>query len=370
MWQPSRQHRWKRHKDSQLLCYKKIQKDAPHIGGISRFNVRDWCWVGLKEFGCHQVLYEPINREHLTWPEMGGRAFNGHPTINYQPLLRPELCELRESGAKQAWTSQQWTASKSWFEKHVAVYVLNLDKNSSRWRSIHQILHALGIKATRVPGVDMRKHGALGRAKREGLIPTNFNFEHTQAAANKEWQGMGGIMGTIGCAAAHFRAQEFALRGKKPLTPIALVFEDDAIPNEDFIPRLWSLVKHELPCDWEVVSLRSMCPYGKCISRHLFRVQPDINEPVDRCRHGVNYGFQGVLYRTGALRRVQKRWRSVVFDERRPHCLDIDVALASISNAVSFYAVPFVQFPGFLRELRTTSSRFSLNQDQNLEPDG
>merc|ERR1712190_196043 len=47
--------------------------------------------------------------------------------------------------------------------------------------------------------------------------------------------------------------------------------------------------------------------------------------------------------------------------ETRPHCLDIDVALASISDSVGFYAVPAAQNPGFLHEVSEGSSRVDIN---------
>jgi len=145
-----------------------------------------------------------------------------------------------------------------------------------------------------------------------------------------------------------------------------VVFEDDASPEADFVPRLWSLVTQELPCDWQAVSLSSRCPYGECLSPRLTRVRPDVNEPEWRCRHGVNYGFQGMLYRTDQIRELQRKWQPVVFDEKRPHCLDVDVALAAISDQVRFYAVPNVQVPGFLTMVTDGgSSRISINLDSS-----
>jgi len=43
--------------------------------------------------------------------------------------------------------------------------------------------------------------------------------------------------------------------------------------------------------------------------------------------------------------------------------LDVDVALASISDQVGFYVVPAVQDPGFLREMNFESSRFGINME-------
>merc|ERR1740121_3322304 len=146
-------------------------------------------------------------------------------------------------------------------------------------------------------------------------------------------------------------------------SPLAIVLEDDVMVEDDFVERVWHLVLRELPCDWEVTSLYSRCPYGTCVSEHLSRVHPDYDEPHWRCRQGVNWGMQGVLYRTEKLRGFQERWRDTVFDEQRPHCLDVDVALASISDEVAYYAVPSVQEPGFLRETDGGSARWDINQN-------
>jgi len=105
----------------------------------------------------------------------------------------------------------------------------------------------------------------------------------------------------------------------------------------------------------------SRCPYGKCVSDHLVRVQPDGNEPAWRCHQGVNWGMHGVLYRIETLKQVQRKWKAAVFNEETPHCMDVDVALASISDKVSYYAVPAVQKPGFLVEQNLGSSRWNIN---------
>jgi len=194
-------------------------------------------------------------------------------------------------------------------------------------------------------------------------VPEEFDFEAAQAEAYSERQGMGtegSIAGTVGCASGHFRAQRRGAMDERNRSVI-VVFEDDVCPERDFVLKLWNVVTGELPCDWQVVSLSSRCPFGRCISPHLTRVQPDVNEPEWRCRHGVNYGFQGVIYKASEVQNVQKLWQPVVFDAARPHCLDLDVALASISNRVRFYAIPASHSPGFLRELPQGSARVDVN---------
>jgi len=250
--------------------------------------------------------------------------------------------------------------AKQRFETYVAVYVLNLPSDTERWKMISKRLDALQILPIRVEAVDMRLPNAMVAAKTAGWIPDAFNFTHAQSVAYTKKHSMGSMLGTLGCAAAHFKVQAMVLAGKSPL---AVVFEDDSWPFDDFVLRLWRLVQEELPCDWQVVALLSRCPYGQCISQHLARVQPDTNEPAWRCRHGVNWGMHAMMYRRETLADLQIPWRQAVFDEERPHCMDVDVALGSISDKVGFYAVPAVQDPGFLWETNHESSRWNINQE-------
>mmetsp|Transcript_160439 Transcript_160439/g.514964 ORF Transcript_160439/g.514964 Transcript_160439/m.514964 type:complete len:768 (-) Transcript_160439:76-2379(-) len=317
---------------------------------------RNWCWVDLKRRGCHARLGFRLNWEEFNAAAIAGGSAN--PPEKFEPLLSPDVCDRREFGTTRAWTSQELEMARDWFHTNVNIYVLNLKMNVVRWKIIDARLKELHLAAERVEGVDMREPGAFDDAKKEGLIPSNFDLT---LAEDDAWKvGLGGILGRVGCASAHFKAQATAMKAS-PRKPLAVVFEDDVWPEKDFVTRLWSMVTSELPCDWEAVSLSSKCPYGKCISPHLSRVQPDGNEPADSCHGGVNYGFQGMLYRVDQLEGLQERWKPVVFNVSRPHCLDVDVALASISDQAAYYAVPFTQQPGFLSEILQKSSRETVD---------
>jgi len=335
-----------------------VQEDKKEMRG------RNWCWVGFKEFGCHRLW-----SDHLTWSEMQNLAVRSNVTIplEFRPVQAPELCDKRENGASRDWLPDEWARAKEWFSRWVSVYVLSLP-NSARRPKVQECMNGVGIQFTFVDGVDLRQPGALWSAQNDGLVPSDFNFERAQAKAYTEGQNMGGagsIMGTVGCAAAHFKAQRAELaKAPEQRRPITLIFEDDVCPERDFVPKLWSLTQEELPCDWQAVSLYSRCPFGRCVSERLTRVQPDTNEPMWRCRHGVNWGFQGMLYRTETVLAMQKLWQPIVFDEERPNCLYLDNALAAISDRVVFYAVPAAQSPGFLRELDFAGSeRIHMNWD-------
>lgn len=307
---------------------------------------------------CHANL-----KKHLPWTTIQERAAKNGNTVPvslspFFPLEFPELCDRPQNGVSRKWSTEDWKQSYRWAEDNLNFYVLNLPQDVKRWEKISARLDVLSVRAKRVQGVDMRVEGALDKAKAAGWVRQDFDFNASQTTANSQQQHMGNILGTLGCATAHFKAQAQAIEDNGPL---AVVFEDDSWPEDDFIPRLWHLVTTELPCDWEVTALMSRCPYGRCISEHLVRVQPDGNEPAWRCHQGVNWGMHGVLYRIETLQHIQKKWKAAVFNEENPHCMDVDVALASISDQVGYYAVPAVQKPGFLVEQDLGSSRWNIN---------
>merc|ERR1712232_331927 len=64
----------------------------------------------------------------------------------------------------------------------------------------------------------------------------------------------------------------------------------------------------------------------------------------------------------GSLQDLNTKLSSTVWDANRPHCLDVDVALASISDEVAYYAVPFWQKPGLLQMGGYGSHRNDVDQ--------
>lgn len=345
-------HIWKIEDRFLRMCERKLRTEWKHQVE------RNWCWVGLKN-ECHYNL-----KAHRSWAEHQIRAAQQGNTLSredhaFSPLENPEVCDLPRLGGSRLWMLNVKERARVWFQTHVTVYVLNLPQDAERWTDISSRLGALGISATRIAGIDMRVDGAMAAAKENGWILQEFDFERAQANAYTWKQQMGSMLGTLGCASAHFKAQSKVIADGSPL---AVVLEDDTWPEDDFVERVWSLVTEELPCDWEIAALYSRCPFGRCVSDHVARVQPDHNEPAWRCHWGVNWGMQGMVYRTDVLPEIQTLWKATVFDAERPHCMDIDVALASISDQVAYYAVPAVQDPGFLRETNHRSARWDINQ--------
>lgn len=301
---------------------------------------QNWCWNWIKHKGCKDMMGK------MNWKDAQDRAAAmglapPAAVVRIQPVLNPAVCESYDLGATVAADAAETAAAQAWLQQNVRIYVLNLERDAERKAFVSNRMAQLGLQFQFIPGVDLRVPGSYAQAKMQGIIPMNFNFQ----LAN---QNGGGVAGMVGTAAAHLRAMA-SIAGSGAQQQLALLLEDDVSLEGDFAVKLMRLINNEAPCDWAVISLKSACPYGICVTPHLTRVLPDLNEPADRCRHGVNYGFFGMLYKLDKLNDLRARLSQRVWNERTPHCLDVDVALASISDQVSYYAVPYWQTPGFLQ---------------------
>lgn len=335
---------------------------------------RNWCWAHMKgmaeTLGWQDKDITPPNWWWVQWhvAEMGLAPWPESETLF--PLGHPEICDIPANGApEQGVDEQEQHEAQEWLRSTVAVYVVNLDKAWERMNTIGARLAALGIEFVRIPGVDLSVPGSLREARDQGLVPASWSLED---AKENLWKMYGSSQpgtfyevagrGTVGCAAAHLHALGVAaamsLAASKPLT---LILEDDVWLADDFAVTLRRLLESEAPCHWEAISLKSYNPVGECVSRHLSRVHPDGSEPAESCRKTANWGFQSMLYRSGHLARIQGLLEEAVWDARRPTCLVQDVALASISDRLAFYAVPASQRPGFLTFTRDAGWREAMN---------
>lgn len=321
--------------------------------------MRNWCWVAVKN-QCHTIANMKTPQPWIKYRTSAALSGNAPFPLDdaFDGLKHPHVCDRPSQGMPIPYATEEEQLAGQWFNDTVAVYVLNLRNYTQRWEMISRRLRELNIKAERVFGVDMQEPGILEKAKQQGWVPESFDFDFAQRRANLPPFYKGNITSTFGCAAAHFKAQAKILKDNAKL---ALVLEDVSYLHDGFVVRLWRLVSQELPCDWDIVQLLGRCPYGECISQHLARVQPDANEPKWRCRAGVNLGMHATLYRPERLSAVQERWKRAVFNEHQPHCLDIDVGLASISDEVGYYSVPASQTPGLLKEMDLDSARSDFN---------
>lgn len=318
---------------------------------------RNWCWVGVKDM-CHGSMHRPQN-----WDAYREAAFQQSLAPSsldspFDPLENPALCDKASREPPAATAPEEEEQANKWFSKNVKVYVVSLSEKHDRSDLVFARLKALGIEATRLDGLNMNASGMLDKAQAEGWIPKAFNFTAAEKVANELRFKEGSVLGTLGHASAHFMAQNQIVKDGALL---GLVLEDDSYLIDGFVINLWRILTTELPCDWDIVQLLARCPYGKCISKHLARIRPDGNEPDWRCRAGVNLGMHAMLYRTSSLPAVQELWQATTFNEKSPHCLDVDVALASISDRVGYYAVPNSQTPGLVKEMQLGSAPADVN---------
>jgi len=72
-----------------------------------------------------------------------------------------------------------------------------------------------------------------------------------------------------------------------------------------------------------------------------------------------------MLYQKDRLAHVEEKLFNTVWQTEKPACLDIDVALASLSDKIRYYAVPGVQEPGLLTEGSMGSIREEINHGLN-----
>jgi len=70
-------------------CWNQMLAVAPRLTRGGQFG-RNWCWVGMKEFGCHRHLWA-----HKTWAEYHDMAVESGATVSdaFEPLKHPALCD-------------------------------------------------------------------------------------------------------------------------------------------------------------------------------------------------------------------------------------------------------------------------------------
>ncbi|CAE8732574.1 unnamed protein product, partial [Polarella glacialis] len=307
---------------------------------------QNWCWESLKLLSC------PAGESTgLPWEQSKATLEDTLRTPlgnRFHPLADASLCNEPEQGSRR-WTDFERQSARSWFFRNVRVYVLAIQSSVSTLAVVNTTagLADLGIAVTRVPGFDLSRTGDLEEATREGAFKPQSSDEELVLEE--------GIAATsrLSRSASHFRALNLA---QKTVRPLALLLEDGLQVVDDFELKVWSLVREEAPCDWDVISLSTTCPVGRCVSPHLARVGPEGNQPTSasRCSQGrngggVNRGLRGFLYRTSVLPTYRPRLQQVVFTSGSHACMDLDAALSATSDEIAYYGVPQVQKAGFFK---------------------
>ncbi|CAE7253857.1 pyk3 [Symbiodinium natans] len=280
------------------------------------------CWKQwVQREACPRSLSRRQNEScGLTWHAAYDRVLQklgGTLDDSSAPLSDASLCDDVRLGRPRSWTKEQEQKSLAWFHRNVEIYVLEMP--GLVLDSAHETLASLssqGLRAAPVAGYDLNMDLDMQAAIADGSLPADFDLTAFKQQVY-----------ALSLAASHFHIQNLARRAVPP-KPITLVLEDGVALAEDFRHKVWSLIQEETPCDWNVLSLSSGCPVGRCTSPHLARIDPNLGlSMLERCQEATSRGFRGILYRTGTLADFQTRWMQVAFDPGHPDC----PVLASIS---------------------------------------
>eukprot|EP00929_Paragymnodinium_shiwhaense_P015693 TRINITY_DN123798_c0_g1_i1.p1 TRINITY_DN123798_c0_g1~~TRINITY_DN123798_c0_g1_i1.p1 ORF type:complete len:507 (-),score=95.31 TRINITY_DN123798_c0_g1_i1:160-1680(-) len=356
-------------------------KDYTHVqsSGAWGWPGRNYCWDRVKGKACYGKEQGDPLRNWWWAQEAAWRAGRGVPHPDEVPmhgLSNPQLCDLPQFGAHtQDVSEQERIEARDFVRANMDIYVVNLPFATDRWAAMQGKIHYLGLNVTRIPGVDLTHPGALDKAKEAGLVPKDWSHEaakqqvyglmkYTDGDNSKlivdDWMGIG----TVGCAAAHMRAQMVARQlSTETGKPMALILEDDIEFQDDFCVKLHRLLTGGTPCDWQAIALTSRCAYGECVSKHLTRVMPDGNEPDANCHGGVNYGMYAQLYRVSEMQDIHDKLWKKIWNHTNPACLPPDIAMSRIADEIAYYAVPMSQFPGLVEEGKGVSNRLGINGD-------
>ena len=161
---------------------------------------------------------------------------------------------------------------------NTALFVINLDKSKERLNSFRKAFDSLGLKIEKIPAVDGQDLD----------IETYANDLDCQ----KE-MGRGMQPGEIGCFLSHKKALEkFLITESK----YAIVFEDDAIPEDGFKDTVDAVIKKFLQNNENVAAINLGALDFKYSSKVLV-----INNSILRCAHRFPMLATAVLWtRSGA----------------------------------------------------------------------
>ncbi|CAK0886510.1 unnamed protein product, partial [Prorocentrum cordatum] len=301
----------------------------------------NWCWSWLKHLGCRR---SEASRSWRDSQDFVARMDLAPPpdVVDMQPLKDPSVCEQYWLGGPLSVSPHERDSIQQWFAANVAVYALDVSLDEGAVRETRARLQELGIEHTLVPGLDLEKTGLMG------LVPEGFDLEQAQIEASLPDKYMSDVLAAASASAARLRAMRLVKTHNR--RPLAIILEGGAMPEDDFAAKVFQLLVHEAPCDWQVISLKSRCPYGVCVAPHLARILPDGNEPDESCNYGTNLGMPAMLWKLEGMHHVTDALEEAVWQHDQPRCLETDVALSSLADRIAYYAVPSMQTPGLLAD--------------------
>eukprot|EP00451_Oxyrrhis_marina_P026216 CAMPEP_0204341736 /NCGR_PEP_ID=MMETSP0469-20131031/23579_1 /ASSEMBLY_ACC=CAM_ASM_000384 /TAXON_ID=2969 /ORGANISM="Oxyrrhis marina" /LENGTH=1401 /DNA_ID=CAMNT_0051326507 /DNA_START=248 /DNA_END=4453 /DNA_ORIENTATION=- len=283
------------------------------------------CWLAMQSVASMQTFGE--HPEPIPWGMIQEQLALGGVTppssvFRLNPLIRPELCDHPSAPPALTGTLE----IRKWVQ---GLRVLVINETGRAADVQDEIRGALGIVAEVVSWVNLTDPAESLLGQHEGFVMDGF---------------FAGVVDKVRDAertATHFKALRMGMKGKQDQV---LVLEDTASLGHDFASRVAATVQ-ATPCSWQVLSLRSELPYGECMNSFVSRVSPNLNSNSLLCNFGTNFRSVAMLYRRKHIQHVIDAVWPRSWNVATPACQSFDVALASTSRNIQYFAVPGFHHP-------------------------
>jgi GR25 family glycosyltransferase involved in LPS biosynthesis len=190
------------------------------------------------------------------------------------------------------------------------IWVINLEKDTERWKSIQS-------DSAHIAGMVHRWPATNGsQVAQTELIREGVGFAMTRSGDGHKEDARPRNLGTIGCWLSHKHLLTHLASLSVPDHAGHLILEDDVAIPPDFLQLedAWHRYFWRIPTDWDVVYFGITNPHGESVTP-----EGDILKLKTLTEGGGNWGTHAYLVRQGAIRDKllpTLRWMTDAIDEQ------------------------------------------------------
>jgi glycosyl transferase family 25 len=152
------------------------------------------------------------------------------------------------------------------------VLVINLDKDSKRYKSIKNQCKKANVKFTKFSAIDGQKL-SINKLKQSNVLNlTKYSF------FNHNKDGRNSLKGSIGCALTHRQIWKQISKSNKS----TLILEDDIVLPKNFWTKL-NTYTSQIPNDWDIIFIGGVRIYGTNISKNIIKAKTTNNNGWNNC---------------------------------------------------------------------------------------
>ena len=152
------------------------------------------------------------------------------------------------------------------------VLVINLDRDSKRYKSIKDQCKKANIKFTKISAIDGKKLN-INKLKESNILNLT---KHSFFNHNKN--GRDSLKGSIGCALTHRKIWKKIARSNKE----TIILEDDVILPTNFWTKL-NTYSNQIPNDWDIIFIGGVRIYGNKLSKNIIKAKTTANNRWNNC---------------------------------------------------------------------------------------